>query len=77
MSGLFQLTLPVPEDHHLCPDLMYEDVVQLGRGGVVHVRPGLEGAISVLLCPVSTTAMCSVPVCTCVYCTVNTAQAHI
>ena len=77
MSGLFQLTLPVPEDLHLCPDLMYEDVVQLGRGGVSHVRPGLGGAISVLLCPVSTTAMCCIPVCTCLYCTVNTAQAHI
>ena len=60
MSGLFQLTLPVPEDVHLCFDLMYEDVVQLGRGGVVHVRPGLEGAISVLLCPVSTMCNCAV-----------------
>ena len=60
MSGLFQLTLPVPEDLHLCPDLMYEDVVQLGRGGVFQVRPGLGGAISVLLCPVSTMCNCAV-----------------
>ena len=37
-------------DPHLCSDLL-DAVPWPGRGGVPQVRPGLEGAISILLCP--------------------------
>ena len=39
-----------PLDLHLCSDL-FDNVPWPGGGGVPQVSPGLEAAISILLCP--------------------------
>ena len=53
--------------HHPCVQLLcaniLDDVPWPGRGGVPQVRPGLEAAISILLCP-PTTLVCTNNVCT-------------
>ena len=59
----FSCMIFYPLDLHLCSDL-FDNVPWPGGGGVPQVSPGLEAAISILLCPPT---MCTtlVHLCTC------------